>query len=268
METDKKAREDGLFTPPRMLFLVYVVFLLSILQSSVLIVIWGHVSGFPQWTLLSSGNSLSKVGELFEIEKRFAAEVVGKNFYFGFGMDSEDGTDLASGFLVTTPQFPEKSFIFTASHMIGMIPYRVFKNLPFNIFLPGGEKIEVMTELTISPAAELAAAYMPELVTQKITPALLSTGDDKDLIRGVTPLAVLCNPLRFAIPLRVGFFGGFNELGYLTIEFSGLAAQNGCSGGPIVDSEMRVRALVTETSTHSVAGIPSKIIAQFLAYHF
>lgn len=179
METDKKAREGWRFTPPRMFFLIYLIFLLSTFQSSVLMIIWGHVSGFPQWTLLSSGNNLSKLADLFETERRFAAALAEKNFYFGLGNESEDGSDLASGFLVTTTQFGEKSFLFTASHVVSIVPYRAFQVQPLTMFPPDGEKIEVEAELKVSLSAELAAAHAPEAIVQKITPAILYTGDPK-----------------------------------------------------------------------------------------
>ena len=269
MKTMHKRTESDFCPSCRSVVIALVVYAAALLihtiwPAGIAVTLWGHLNA----SALKNPMSEAHLETLFMHERAFTEQTLSANFYFGFGGQDDEGQTAATGFLVAPHPLSTDVIILTAAHVVALNPSMTPGDRTIVIFPRGKAQQQIPVDLKVSTTVDLAAAWVLRDQLQDITPgALYSTDGDRDLIRGVTPLAILCNPSRFSVPVRSGVFDGFNDMGYLTVKFQGFGPQNGCSGGPIVDAKMRVRALATQAGTHFAAGVPSRVIAIFFAHY-
>jgi len=167
--------------------------------------------------------------------------------------------------------FRSRFFILTASHI--MDERRIYHRLSLR---GRNDTLALEDEFTVSLMNDIAAYEVPQetLSMLGIQSAPLYFAVD-DLIKKKTPLAIMCNPWDSLVyPIRIGFFTdytGVNDSDNMEIRFPGLVGVvRGCSGGPVSDSEDRIRGLVVgdRPQNRNVVFVPSRSIQAFLLHKF
>ncbi len=155
-------------------------------------------------------------------------------------------------------------FLITAGHVAGHFDFDASK---IYIFAKGHkESIAFNGIFRTSEVLDIAVIKVP---LEKIN--ILTGIPRTDALPAQTPIAVLCNPFYFGIPIRTGFFLSVDRTDQsLSLEFPGIGVEGGCSGSPVIDEEGRIIGLLVRgTQSGRIAfAIPIERVLKFIQEEF